>query len=99
MTELDVHKCLISYGFFPMTLILKELESQDRFEECDIILKSMISYRERFKIVEDDVPTIWSQDFEIKYYSYFEKVDCNGVLLAKNNMDYYLSDISSRLKL
>jgi len=31
MTENNIHKCLISHGFFPMTLILKELEKENRF--------------------------------------------------------------------
>lgn len=99
MTENDIHKCLISYGFFPMTLVLKELEQENRFEECNIILKAMLSYRERFKIVEDDIPTQWSEDFEKEYYSYFKKLDDKGELLARGNTDYYLRDIKNRLKL
>lgn len=94
MTENDIHKCLISYGFFPMTLILKELEKDNRFLECEVILKSMLSYREKFTIVEYDVPTQWSEEFEKQYYSYFD-----NHYLVKENMTYYLKDIRSRLKL
>lgn len=99
MTENDIHKCLISYGFFPMSLVLKELEKENRFEECSEILKAMLSYRERFKIVEDDIPTQWSEEFEKEYYSYFKKLDTKGELLARGNTDYYLRDIKNRLKL
>ncbi len=94
MTENDIHKCLISYGFYPMTLILKELEKENRFEECNEILKAMLSYRKRFTIVEDDIPTRWSKEFEKQYYSYF-----NNHPLVSSNMDYYLKDIRDRLKL
>ena len=98
MTENDIHKCLVSYGFFPMTLILKELESENKFEDCALILKSMISYRERFKLVEDNIPTKWSEKFEEEYYSYFKNLDVKGELLAKGNMEYYIKDIKKRLK-
>jgi hypothetical protein len=54
----------------------------------------MLSYRERFKIVKDDIPTQWSEEFEKHYYSYF-----NNHYLVKENMPYYLKDIRSRLKL
>ena len=97
MTENDVHKCLIAYRFFPMTLILKDLEKDNQFEKCKIILDAMVSYIQRFKVVEDDIPTQWSKEFEEEYYSYFKKIDSNGVLLAKGNIDYYLSDIKKRL--
>ena len=99
MIELDVHKCLISYGFFPFTLILKELEQDNKFEECSIILNAMKSYRERFKIVEDTIPTQWSKKFEEEYYSYFKNLDANGELIAKENVKYYCKDIKQRLKL
>lgn len=99
MEENNIHKCLISYGFFPFTIILKELEEQDRFEECGIILRAMTSYRKKFKLVEDDIPTKWSDSFENEYYSYFKKIDENGILLAKSNILYYLKDIKQRLKL
>lgn len=99
MTELDIHKCLISYGFFPMTLILKKLEEAERYEDCDIIINAMISYRERFKLVTDDIPTKWSVEFEKDYYSYFKKADSNGLLLAKQNIDFYIKDIEKRLSI
>jgi hypothetical protein len=94
MTENDIHKCLISHGFYPMTLILKELEKENRFLECEVIFKAMLSYREKFKIVKDDIPTQWSEEFEKQYYSYF-----NNHYLVKENIPYYLKDIRSRLKL
>ena len=97
MQENNIHKCLISFGFFPMTLILKELESEDRFEECISILNAMNTYRKKFNIVEDDIPTKWSESFEKEYYSYFSKLDINGELLAKSNMEYYLKEIKKRL--
>ena len=99
MTELDVHKCLISYGFFPFTLILKDLEKDSRFEECSTILNAMNSYRQRFKIVEETIPTQWSKEFEDEYYSYFTKLDENLQLIAKSNIQWYLKDIKQRLKL
>lgn len=97
MKENDIHKCLISFGFFPMTLILKELEKEDRFEECNSILNAMTAYREKFSIVEDDIPTKWSEFFEKEYYSYFSKLDSNGGLLAKSNIKYILKEIKERL--
>lgn len=99
MIEEDIHKCILSYGFFTLTLILKELEEQDRYEECNTILKAMISYRERFKIIKEEIPTRWSEDFEKEYYSYFKKLDSNGELLARGNMEGYLLDIKKRLQL
>lgn len=99
MKELDVHKCLISHGFFPMTKVLKKLEKDERYEDCDIILKSMLSYREKFHLVEDHIPTKWSQDFEDLYFSYFEKVDETGKLTAKGNLKFYVDDIKKRLQL
>lgn len=93
MTDTNIHKCLVSYGFFPMTLILKELESIDEFEKCSVILSGMVSYREKFKIVEDYGPTSWSEDFEKEYYSLFKK----NADIAKNNMEFYLNDIKKRL--
>lgn len=94
MTEKDIHKCLISFGFYPMTLILKELEEQQRFEDCSIILNAMNSYRKRFYIVEDDIPTKWSEEFKKEYYSYFSNHP-----LVDNNMEYYLGEIKIRLAL
>lgn len=99
MTELDVHKCLLSYGFFPMTKVLKKLEKDERYEDCDVILKSMITYREKYKLVEDYIPTKWSQEFEYLYFSYFEKVDETEKLIAKGNLKYYIDDIKKRLQL
>lgn len=99
MTENDIQKCLLSYGFFPMTLILKELEENEFFEECLLILNSMNNYRERFKIVEECIPTKYSKEFEKEYYSYFKKIDDNGVLLAKENIKYYLKEIKIKLNL
>lgn len=99
MNEQDIQKCLISYGIFPMTKILKKLEKQQRFEECDIILKSMISYREKFHLTEDDIPTQWSQEFEDLYFSYFENIDETEKLIAKQNLKHYLEDIKKRLYL
>lgn len=99
MTENDIHKCLISYGFFPMTIILKELEDKEDYETCALILKSMNVYRERFKLVTDDIPTQWSKEFEKEYYNYFKKINSEGELLAKNNMEYYLKDIKERLNI
>lgn len=99
MTELDAHKCLLSYGFFPMTKVLKKLEKGERYEDCDVILKSMITYREKYKLVEDYIPTQWSQEFEDLYFSYFEKVDETEKLIAKGNLKYYIDDIKKRLSL
>ena len=99
MLENEIHKCLIYFGFFPMTLIIKELEYQEKFEECCQILNAMNTYRKRFTIVEDDIPTQWSEKFEKEYYSYFKKLDDNGELLAKGNMNYYLKEIKQKLKL
>lgn len=82
-----------------MTKILKELEQEGRFEECAIILKSMVSYKDKFKLVEDDIPTQWSEEFEKEYYNCFKKLDSSGELLARSNMDYYLKEIKERLKL
>lgn len=94
MTEKDIHKCLISYGFYPLTLILKELEHKNRFEECSIILNAMMSYRERFKLVEEDIPTKWSEEFKKEYYSYFSNHP-----LVDNNVELFLQDIRKRLAL
>jgi hypothetical protein len=99
LTENDTHKCLISYEFFPMTKILQELEQVERFEECNIILNTMNNYRERFKIVTDDIPTQYSKDFENEYYSYFKKLDDNLQLIARSNIEYYIADIKKRLLL
>lgn len=99
MEELDVHKCLIIYGFFPMTKVLKKLEKEQRFEECDVILKSMVSYRTRIDLKQEDVPTQWSQEFEDLYFSYFEKVDETEKLIAKGNLKFYVDDIKKRLQL
>lgn len=99
MQETDVHKCLISYGFYPMTLIIKSLEEDNRFEECAIILDAMLSYRKRFSIVEDEIPTRWSKDFEKEYLSLFKTVSESGRLLIEDNLEYYLKDIRQRLKL
>ena len=99
MTENDIHKCLMSFGFYPFTLILKELEEQQRFEECDVILNAMNSYRNRFKIVTDDIPTKWSKEFEDEYFSYFKKLDSEGQLIARENVKWYLGEIRKRLEL
>lgn len=77
MHEIDIHKCLISYGFYPMTLVLKELEKEEKYEECDTIFNAMTSFKEKFKIVEYNTPTSWSKDFEKEYLSYFKKTDKN----------------------
>ena len=99
MTENDIHKCLLSYGIYPMTLILKELEEENRFETCAFILKAVLSYRVKYPIIEDDIPTQWSEDFEKEYYSYFKALSPEGNLLARENMEYYLKDIKKRLQL
>jgi hypothetical protein len=97
MTEMDVHKCLCSYGVFPMTKVLKKLEKEERFEDCNFILKSMISYREKYHLIKDDIPTKWSREFEDLYFSYFEKVDETAKLIAKGNLMYHICDIEKRL--
>ena len=99
MTKNDIQKCLLSYGFYPMTLVLKELEAQDRFEKCKEILDAMQDYRIRFSIVEDNIPTKWSKAFEKEYFSYFKNLDKNGELLAKGNLRGYIKDIKNRLEL
>ena len=99
MTELDVHKCLFSYGTYPMTIILHHLEVEDRFEDCKLILESMNSYRARFKHVTEELPTKWSKEFEKEYFSYFKKMNEEGQLIARENLEYYVRDIKQRLKL
>lgn len=99
MTKNDVQKCLVSYGFFPMTKVLIELESKNRFEDCALILEAMQEYRLKFHIVEDDIPTQYSKEFEKEYFSYFKKSDGEGELIAKSNLEYYIKDIKERLKL
>lgn len=99
MKESDVHKCLFNYGFFPMTIILKKLEEKERYQECNLILKSMISFRERFKDVWGEASTKWSKDFENKYYSYFDGINTASVKVAKNQIKLNLKDIKQRLKL
>lgn len=99
MTTNDVQKCLISYGFFPMTLVLRELELAERFEECKIILGAMLDYRKRFTIVSEDIPTQYSKEFEQEYFSYFSKLDDKYELIAKSNLEYYVGDIKKRLQL
>lgn len=99
MTELDIHKCLFSYGTYPMTMILHHLEMEDRFEDCQLILDSMTSYKAKFKNVTDELPTKWSKEFEEEYFSYFKKISPEGELLAKGNLEYYIKDIMKRLKL
>lgn len=94
MTEKDVHKCLISNGFYPMVLVLKELEKQDRFEECKFILDAMNSYKERFNVEYD---TFHSDKLEKEYFSYYK--ESHFLELAKNNVNYYMSDIRNRLNL
>jgi len=97
MTELEIHKCLLSYGFYPMTLVLDQLESIEDYETCDKILKAMISYREKYKLVEEDIPTKWSKEFEKQYLSYYKNVDSDGQLLIIGNLEYYLNDIKKIL--
>lgn len=99
MDKNSIQKCLLSYGFYPMTLILKELEAQDRFEECKEILDAMQDYRQRFSIVEDDIPTKWSEEFEKEYFSYFKNLDEHEELLIKSCLSYYIKDIKGRLNL
>ena len=94
MTENDVHKCLISNGFYPMVLVLKELEKQERFEECKFILDAMNSYKERFNVEHD---TFHSKKLEEEYFSYYKEY--HFLELAKNNVNYYIKDIKNRLKL
>lgn len=96
MTEKEIHKCLISTGFYPMTVVLKDLEKQNRFEECAIILNAMKSYREKYKIVTDEIPTKWSEDFQKEYYSYFNTSDRD---LIDDIVSYHVKDIENRLKL
>jgi hypothetical protein len=98
-TENEIHKVIISYGFYPMTLVLKDLEEREMFEECALILNAMKSYRDKFKIVTDEIPTKWTLEFEKEYFSYFKKVDESGKLIAKENLNYYLKDIYKRLEL
>jgi len=99
MTQNDIQKCLVSYGFYPMTLVLKELEVQNRFEECSEILNAMQDYRIRFSIVEDNILTQWSEEFEKEYLSYFKNVGDDDRLLIESNLKYYIKDIKSRLSL
>ena len=96
MTKEAIKKCLTSYGFYPFTLILLELEEDDRFEECAQILSEMNDYREKFSIVEDDIPTMWSEKFEEEYYSYFKAVNRERM---KSNVEGYIKDIKNRIKL
>lgn len=96
MTETDIHKCLISSGIYPMTSILEELEKQNRFEECGLILKAMKTYRERFKIVPDYIPMRHSEKFKKEYYSYFKGAEKS---LIENSLNYHIKNIKDRLKL
>lgn len=98
-TENDVQKCLLSYGFFSMTKILKELEEEDRFEECQAILDAMIAFKDRFSFFKEKLPLQWSEKLEQEYYNYFEKLTDEGELLAKKNLEGYLKEIKKRLKL
>lgn len=98
-TENDVQKCLLSYGFFSMTKILKELEEEDRFEECQAILDAMINFKERFIVFKDRLPLQWSEKMEQEYYKYFSNLTDEGELVAKQNLEWYLKDIKKRLKL
>jgi methenyltetrahydromethanopterin cyclohydrolase len=97
MTENDVHKCLMSYGVFPMTTILKELEEQNRFEECHIIHSSILSYINRYPSIVGHIKTQWSKDFEKEYYAYFKNEEYKQI--AKENLEWYLKDIKKRLQL
>lgn len=94
MKENDVHKCLLSYGFYPMTLVLKELEGREEFEKCKNILDAMNSYKERFNVQYD---TYCSDNLKKEYFSYFQEKNIKE--LAKSNVDYYIKDIKNRLKL
>lgn len=94
MTENDLHKCLLAHGFYPMVLVLRELEKQERFEECTIILDAMNSYKERYNVEYD---TFYSKKLEEEYFSYYKEY--RFLELAKSNVEYYIKDIKNRLKL
>lgn len=96
MKERDVYRCLLSYGFYPMTLVLKDLEKEDRFEECNFILEAMNSYKEKIKLDDIvEISTKWSEDYKKEYYTYFGW----EIELIENNLNYYIKDIKNRLKL
>jgi len=96
MEEVEIHRCLISHGFYPMTLVLKELESVNRFEDCSYIYKAMISFKEKYNLFDYAVPTRWSEEFEKFYFNYFSAANKE---LVESNLQYYIKDIKERLRL
>jgi hypothetical protein len=98
-SELDVHKCLLSYGFFPMLLILREKELKEEYLICAKIKNAIISFKENHPFLGEEYKTKYTEEIEKEYYSYFKRLTFEGELLAKKNIVYYLKDIKQRLNI
>ena len=82
-----------------MTLILKDLEKQERYKECAVIVEAMKSFIIKFNNLPNTTPTKWSKEFEERYYSYFYIGGKDFSWLVTETLKYIKRDINNRLNL
>ena len=97
MTEKSIHQAIVSFGILPMTLVLKQLEYEQRFEECLEIKNAIEAFNKRFSYYNH--PTQYSEELEKEYYEAMGELTKTDCKIAKGNMEYYIREINKKLEL
>lgn len=96
MTEIMIHKLLLSYGLLPMMTVLEELVENEDYEKCMLIRDGIASFKEKYSYVLSAEKAITSEQDYIEYY---EDLKRGYSKIAKHNMQYYIKDIKLKLEL
>ena len=99
MEEKEIHKCCLSYGYFSILLLIRELEEEENYLACSYLLRGLKSFIEKYAFLCETWETRYSEELEKNYYKAFKDLVPNGKggKIAKQNMSYYLKDIKKRL--
>ncbi len=100
MTEQQIHKQLISFGNLPLTIVIRDLEEEERYLECAQIKNAIESYIMRFPFLAGEFSTVYSEELEDEYLDAFKHYCPDLVIpLARNTIYYYVAEIKKNLGL
>ncbi len=99
MTQNDIHKCIISYGLYPLTLVIKELEDSESYEKCAEIKNAVEEYKRKFDYLKTGELERWSIELEMEYFNELTRITKTDGSIVKSNMEWYVKDIKKRLKI
>lgn len=85
----NLSKEFLKYGFLPYVWLIKELEQEERYEECSIILEIIKAKSEKFGV---KLPTKYTKEAIELFFNEFKGSKNNGNI-AFANAAYYSDEL------